>query len=147
LVCPDYYLTTAREAGALALLSDIRQRDGMIDFWSHTEEVMTPAQIATWQTVVDATAQAGDVWVASLQAIATRQQMIQMVQTKVMQSATSPTIILTNPTMTAITDMVITAQPGWRFVDGQTNQVVVTLAPHTPVTLRIEPHDLHVATP
>jgi hypothetical protein len=147
LVCPDYYLTTARESGALALLSDIRQRDGMIDFWSHTEEVMTPAQIATWQTVVDATAQAGDVWVASLQAIATRQQMIQMVQTKVMQSATSSSIILTNPTMMAITDMVITAQPGWRFVDGQTNQVVVTLAPHTPVTLRIEPHDLHVATP
>ena len=147
LVCPDYYLTTAREAGALALLTDIRQRDGMIDFWSHTEEVMTPAQIATWQAVVDATAQAGDVWVASLQAIATRQQMIKMLQNKVMQSATSPTIILTNPTMTAITDMVITAQPGWRFVDGQTNQVVVTLAPHTPVTLRIEPHDLHVATP
>jgi hypothetical protein len=147
LVCPDFYLTTAREAGALALLTDIRQRDGMIDFWSHTEEVMTPDQIATWQAVVDATAQAGDVWVASLRAIATRQQMIQMVQTKVMQSATSPTIILTNPTMTAITDMVITAQPGWRFVDGQTNQVVVTLFPHTPVTLRIEPHDLHVATP
>ncbi|NDG87600.1 MAG: polysaccharide deacetylase [Gammaproteobacteria bacterium] len=147
LVCPDYYLTTARTAGALAVINDIRQRDGMIDFWSHTEEVTTPAQIAAWQAVVDATAHAGDVWVASLRTIAARQQVINMVQTRVVGSATAPTVILINPTMTTMVDVVIRAQPGWQFVDGHTSETVITLLPHTPVTLRIEPHDLHVATP
>lgn len=147
LVCPDYYLTTAREAGALALLSDIRQRDGMIDFWSHTEEVMTSDQIATWQAVVDASAYAGDVWVAPLRTIASRQQALAAVQTKVEQDDVGATITILNPTSATIADVAIRAQPGWQFGDGQTTQVVITLQPHTPVTLRIEPHDRHVATP
>jgi peptidoglycan/xylan/chitin deacetylase (PgdA/CDA1 family) len=147
LVCPDYYLTTAREAGALALLNDIRQRDGMIDFWSHTEEVTSPAQIAAWQAVVDASAHAGDVWVVPLRTIAMRQQSLNAVITRVLTQNTTTTITFTNPTMTTINNVVIHTQPGWRFVDGHTTETVITLLPHTPVTLRIEPHDIHVATP
>jgi hypothetical protein len=119
----------------------------MIDFWSHTEEVTTPAQIATWQAVVDASAHAGDVWVAALQTIASRQQALAAVQTKVEQDDVGATITILNPTSATIADVVIRAQPGWQFGDGQTTQVVITLQPHTPVTLRIEPHDRHVATP
>ncbi len=147
LVCPDYYLTTAGEAGALALLNDIRQRDGMIDFWSHTEEVTSPAQIATWQAVVDASAHAGDVWVAPLHMIATRQQSLNALTTRVLTQDAITTITLTNLTMSTIDDVVIRPQPGWQFVGGDTTETAITLLPHTPVTLRIEPHDRHVATP
>lgn len=147
LVCPDFYLTTASQASALALLNDIRQRDGMIDFWSHTEEVVTPAQIATWQALVDTTAATGDVWVASLQVIANRQQALRAVTTQLLTQDDRTLIVLTNPTEASIADVVVRAQSGWRFVQGQSSEVVVTLPPHTPVTLRIEPHDLHVAAP
>ena len=147
LVCPDYYLTTVSVAGALTLLNDIRHRDGVIDFWSHTEEVTSPAQIAAWQAVVDASAHAGDVWVAPLRTIATRQQSLNALTTRVLTQDAMTTITLTNSTMTTIDDVAIRAQPGWQFVDGHTTEAAVTLLPNIPVTLRIEPHDLHVATP
>jgi hypothetical protein len=119
----------------------------MIDFWSHTEEVTSPAQIAAWQAVVDASAHAGDVWVVPLRTIAMRQQSLNAVITRVLTQNTTTTITFTNPTMTTINNVVIHTQPGWRFVDGHTTETVIPLLPHTPVTLRIEPHDIHVATP
>lgn len=147
LICPDYYLTTARVAGALGLIADLRTRDGMIDFWSHTEEVVTPAQIAAWRAVVEATARAGDIWVAPLRTIAARQQLLGAVQTKVVRQDTTVSITLLNPTSTTINDVVIRTQPGWQFVDGRTSDAVITLQPQVPITLRIQLHDVHVATP
>ena len=147
MVCPDYYLTTASFPGAISLLHDIRKRDGMIDFWAHTEEVTTPEQFADWQAVVDTAAHAGDVWVAPLRTIATRQQLLNALTFQVHTQDRTTTVDVTNQSMTIIENVVIRSQPGWHFAGGQSTDTVITLFPHTPVTLRIEPNDAHVATP
>lgn len=79
LACPDFYLTAQSAPAAVALIDRAVDAGGMIDLWAHTEEVVTPAQIAAWTSVVDhATARrdAGDVWIAPLAEIADRQQAV-----------------------------------------------------------------------
>jgi hypothetical protein len=77
LACPDFYLTERSAPAAMRLIERAVAAGGAIDLWAHTEEVVTPAQLAAWSEVVRYTASrrdAGEVWVAPLAEIAARQQ-------------------------------------------------------------------------
>jgi hypothetical protein len=73
LACPDFYLTAQRAALALKQLDTAIAGGGMIDIWAHTEEVVSPEQIAAWRQVVSYAAgqrDAGALWIAPLAEIA-----------------------------------------------------------------------------
>jgi hypothetical protein len=74
LACPDFYLhDQASAAQALSLIDKAIAAGGMIDLWAHTEEVVSPEQIALWGQVVGYAAQqrdAGKLWIAPLAEIA-----------------------------------------------------------------------------
>jgi hypothetical protein len=70
MACPDFYLTPQRAALALEQIARTLEVSGTIDLWAHTEEVVSPAQIAAWQQVVRAAAANPQVWVAPLAEIA-----------------------------------------------------------------------------
>jgi hypothetical protein len=74
LACPDFYLhDQASAAQALSLIDTAITAGGMIDLWAHTEEVVSPEQIALWGQVVGYAAQqrdAGKLWIAPLAEIA-----------------------------------------------------------------------------
>src|SRR5262245_30017002 len=74
LACPDFYLhDQASAAQASALIDKAIAAGGMIDLWAHTEEVVSPEQIAIWGQVVGYAAQqrdAGKLWIAPLAEIA-----------------------------------------------------------------------------
>ncbi len=83
LACPDFYLTEGSAAEALSVIDRVVAAGGMIDLWAHTEEVVSPAQIAAWRKVVEYAAarrDAGDLWIAPLAEIAERQQAVALVQ-------------------------------------------------------------------
>ena len=138
MVCPDYYLTVDRTPAALALLRTLRANDGMIDYWAHTEEVTTPEQIAAWQSVVDACADAGDVWVAPLAEIASRQRSIAaLVQTQ----GTDPSgayIRITNPTELSVTRVAVRTTGMWVFADTQLSSMIIDLAAGQSIVLRVQ---------
>ena len=134
-VCPDYYLTVARTPGALKLLADIRTRDGMIDFWAHTEEVTTPEQIAAWRSVVDAAAGATDVWVAPLAEIAARQRAIWTLQTTTAVHEGRATVIVHNPSDVPVTDVAYTLDAQWQRAAGQ--PAVLTIPAHGQVSIEL----------
>jgi peptidoglycan/xylan/chitin deacetylase (PgdA/CDA1 family) len=135
MVCPDYYLTVERTPGALALLADIRTKDGMIDFWAHTEEVISPEQITAWQSVVDAVAASGDVWVAPLRTIAKRQQLIDQLVVRVELS--SGQVVVVNPSRFTIPDVVIELPAPLVAFDG-TRTVVMTLPPMNTLKIAVQ---------
>lgn len=74
LACPDFYLTPASVERATAQIDLALQAGGMIDIWSHSEEVVTPEQRAAWQRVVRYAATRPGLWVAPLHEIAAWQQ-------------------------------------------------------------------------
>jgi hypothetical protein len=93
LACPDFYLLSGRTvdannkmvqahaggdaAQAVAEIDRAIAAGGMIDIWSHTEEVTTPEQIADWRAVITHAAQqrdAGKLWIAPMTKIADWQQ-------------------------------------------------------------------------
>jgi Polysaccharide deacetylase. len=83
LACPDFYLTEQSAADAPGMIERAINTGGMIDLWAHTEEVVTPAQIAAWRNVVRYAAgrrDAGDLWIAPLAEIADRQQAVALVR-------------------------------------------------------------------
>jgi hypothetical protein len=86
LACPDFYLHDAETAAqALKLIDRAVEAGGMIDLWAHTEEVVTPEQIAAWGQVVEYAARqrdAGALWIAPLVEIAGWQQAITQVRTE-----------------------------------------------------------------
>ncbi len=137
MVCPDYYLTVARTPAALALLDSIRTHDGMIDFWSHTEEVTSAEQIAAWQSVVDATASAGDVWVAPLAEIAARQQHINALQQQLWSDQQGTHVRVTNPSTTALSRIALRLTDGWIFTQTKSSDAVLDLAVGQTVTFDI----------
>lgn len=82
LACPDFYLTERSAAQAQDVIERAIAAGGMIDLWAHTEEVVSPAQIAAWSEVVRYAAarrDAGDLWIAPLAEIADRQQAVAQV--------------------------------------------------------------------
>ena len=77
LACPDFYLAERSAAQALKLIDRTIAVSGTLDLWAHTEEVVSPSQIAAWASVVDYAARArdtGQLWVAPLAQIADWQQ-------------------------------------------------------------------------
>ncbi|HMP41535.1 MAG TPA: polysaccharide deacetylase family protein [Roseiflexaceae bacterium] len=77
LACPDFYLTEQSAPQAIEVIERTIAAGGMIDLWAHTEEVITPAQIAAWRSVVERAAAeraAGRLWIAPLAEIADWQQ-------------------------------------------------------------------------
>ncbi|MFZ9858056.1 MAG: polysaccharide deacetylase [Roseiflexaceae bacterium] len=125
MVCPDFYLTVQSQDQALALLDRIRQQDGMIDYWAHTEEVYTSAQITAWKRVVDATASAGDVWVASLREIALRQQIVDEIDVHFVDNGERGIFRLHNSSRHGITQLQVQLSEGWLFdANNQTTHVV-----------------------
>lgn len=77
MACPDLYLTPGkREQQALAAIDAALAAEGAIDVWAHTEEVISAAQIATWQRVVGYAATNPKLWVAPLAEIADRQRAV-----------------------------------------------------------------------
>ena len=83
LACPDFYLTEQSAADAPGMIERAINTGGMIDLWAHTEEVVTPAQIAAWRNVVRYAAErrdAGDLWIAPLAEIADRQRAVASVR-------------------------------------------------------------------
>ena len=59
LACPDFYLTADSVNMALRQLDRALEVGGMIDLWAHTEEVVTPRQVAALQPVDARSLQAG----------------------------------------------------------------------------------------
>ena len=74
LACPDFYLHDQTSAAQATMLIDKAiAAGGMIDLWAHTEEVVSPEQIAAWDQVVRYAARqrdAGQLWIAPLAEIA-----------------------------------------------------------------------------
>lgn len=70
LACPDFYLTADRVSLALRQVERALEVGGMIDLWAHTEEVVTPRQIAAWRRVVRQISDDPAIWVAPLGEIA-----------------------------------------------------------------------------
>lgn len=90
LACPDIYLTPGvREEKVLRAIDEVLASGGALDVWAHTEEVITPQQLATWRRVVAAAARNPDLWIAPLAEIADWQQAIAAVQV----SRITPTIV------------------------------------------------------
>lgn len=125
MVCPDFYLTVHSQDQALALLERIRQSDGMIDFWAHTEEVYTTEQIIAWRRVVEATAVTGDVWVTSLREIAARQQLVDGVHTRFVKNGERGIFRLHNSGHQGLTQLQLQLSDAWVFAsDNATTRVV-----------------------
>jgi peptidoglycan/xylan/chitin deacetylase (PgdA/CDA1 family) len=80
LACPDFYLTERSAQLALQQVDRVLAEGGMIDLWAHTEEVVTPAQLAAWEQVVRYTAENPNVWVAPFSEIAAWQQAVREVR-------------------------------------------------------------------
>ncbi len=70
LACPDFYLTPARADLALRQIELAVAAGGMVDLWAHTEEVVSPEQIATWSRIAARVAKDDRLWVAPLSEIA-----------------------------------------------------------------------------
>jgi hypothetical protein len=139
-------LTVERQAGALAMLAQIRGRDGMIDYWAHTEEVVTREQQQAWHVVVAAVAEAGDVWVATLHDITTRQQLLNSLQWSLLiDDATGRTFQVTNPSRYRLDEIRLsTSVPGYVFAETRTPAMVISLLPYARTTLRIVPDDASI---
>jgi hypothetical protein len=93
LACPDFYLTVRSAPLALKQIDDAIAAGGMIDLWAHTEEVVSPDQIAAWGQVVGYAAQqrdAGRLWIAPLAEIADWQQALDKVRTQNHPEGTRP---------------------------------------------------------
>ncbi|MCU0491365.1 MAG: polysaccharide deacetylase [Chloroflexaceae bacterium] len=91
LACPDFYLTVASAERAIAQVQRAQAVGGMIDLWAHTEEVVTPEQIAAWTRVVDFVAGQPDIWVAPLPELADWQAALSQVRIEQVEAAAPDT--------------------------------------------------------
>jgi hypothetical protein len=103
LACPDFYLTPERISPALRQIDLAVAAGGMIDLWAHTEEVVTPEQVATWTRVARRVAQDPQIWAAPLSEVADWQAAVEEVRVEqgAVQStdgAEVQTFTLSNPT-------------------------------------------------
>lgn len=107
LACPDFYLTAERASLALRQIERAVHAGGMIDLWAHTEEVVTPEQIAAWDRVVGRVADDSRLWAAPLGEIAAWQAAVEQARVEGLRSAESEggrllTFALTNPSQTPL---------------------------------------------
>lgn len=108
LACPDFYLTERSAPEAVRLIDRAITAGGAIDLWAHTEEVVTPAQVAAWAEVVRYAAakrDAGEVWLAPLAEIAARQQAAEKVTLDAKGKTLNEhpiTLVVTNESSTAL---------------------------------------------
>lgn len=137
MVCPDFYLTVQSHNQALAVLERIRQKDGMIDFWAHTEEVYTPEQIVAWKRVVDATADAGDVWVAPLREIALRQQIVDGIEVHFVNDEERGIFRLHNSGGHGITNLQLQLSGSWLFAKNNQPMLVVSIPAQGSIELAV----------
>ena len=117
LACPDFYLTERTAMLAPAQIQRTIEVGGALDLWAHTEEVVSPTQIAAWRGVVAYATDlrdAGEVWIAPLAQIAARQQAVERVQVRVTDREGATVYTLVNGA-TALVDL--TLRPG--FVPGR----------------------------
>jgi peptidoglycan/xylan/chitin deacetylase (PgdA/CDA1 family) len=80
LACPDFYLTEGSAGLAQEQIELAVAAGGMIDLWAHTEEVVSPAQIAAWDGVVSRAAADSRLWVAPFSEVAGWQAALAQVQ-------------------------------------------------------------------
>ncbi len=80
LACPDFYLTERSADRALQQIDRAVAQEGMIDLWAHTEEVITPEQIAAWAGVVRYAAENPAIWVAPFETVADWQRALAQVE-------------------------------------------------------------------
>jgi hypothetical protein len=92
LACPDFYVTVERASLAFAQIERAVEAGGMIDLWTHTEEVTSAAQIAAWEELVRRVAADERVWVAPLDEIAAWQRARE--QLRIEPAAGSPDALL-----------------------------------------------------
>lgn len=107
LACPDFYLTPQRVSLALHQIERAVLAGGMIDLWAHTEEVVTPEQIAAWERVVKRVADDDRLWVAPFGELAAWQAAVEQVRVENIRSAASGggrilTFTVINPTATPL---------------------------------------------
>jgi hypothetical protein len=84
-VIADVYLTPDSRDRVLEQMRTALHNEGAIDVWAHTEEVTTPAQIAAWQSAIDAARR--DFWVAPVPEIVQYAQAIRQVTVDVAAEA------------------------------------------------------------
>jgi hypothetical protein len=89
LACPDFYLTADSVSLALRQVDRAVEVGGMIDLWAHTEEVVTPRQVAAWRRVVQRIAEDPAIWVAPLGEIAAWQTALEAVRSETRESRNS----------------------------------------------------------
>lgn len=134
MACPDFYLTPRTALEAIALIDRAAEAGGMIDLWAHTEEVVTPEQVAAWREVVGyAAAQrdAGAVWIAPLSEIAARQQAASQVTLKAngqTRNGQPLTLILTNHSRSALEGL--TLRLSFPLARATSETAAITIPPH-----------------
>jgi hypothetical protein len=89
LACPDFYLRPDSAEQAIEQIERAIVVDGMIDLWAHTEEVVSPEQIAAWDEVVRYAATHEHIWVAPFSEIAAWQRGLAAVRIEAHQADVS----------------------------------------------------------
>ncbi len=96
LAFPDFGLLPATRADVLQRLDAAIGAGGVIDIWAHTNEIVTPEQIAAWRTLIDAAASDPAVWVAPIPEIAAYWRGIREVRAEILDAAGPLRIRITN---------------------------------------------------
>jgi peptidoglycan/xylan/chitin deacetylase (PgdA/CDA1 family) len=134
LACPDFYVTEQRAMLALEQVDRVIAAGGMLDFWTHTEEVTSPGQIAAWGSVVRYAAErrdAGDLWIAPLAELAARQQAVALVRTQTQPVGAALRLVLENTGSTQLNDLTIRLTTPAARIDAPEEIHARLLAPET----------------
>ncbi len=97
LAFPDFGLLPSTQAAVLQHLDAAIGAGGVIDIWAHTNEIVTPEQIAAWRTAIAAAASNPAVWVAPIPEIAAYWRGIRAVRAEILDAAEPLRIRITNP--------------------------------------------------
>lgn len=110
LACPDFYVTEQRAMLALEQVDRVIAAGGALDFWTHTEEVVSPGQIAAWRSVVRYAAErrnSGELWIVPLRELAARQQATAQVQASLRPAGAALRLTLTNASTMHLDDLTL----------------------------------------
>lgn len=118
-VISDVYLTPESRDAVLGQMQTALLNEGAIDVWAHTEEVTSPAQIAAWQSAIDAARQ--DFWIAPVPEIVQYAEDIRQVSVEVKAENPSYEFTVRNRSdhdLTAVT-LTLPFAPSQVAIDGQ----------------------------